>query len=144
MARTAVREPLLAPDPLEDRSYAEALAAAGAYRDRKRGVVHEMPYGPAFKRNGRWVQQTKTFPVATSAAEAREKTKQTGERHDWYSDGSECPKCRELIVGWCLGGRKFQAEHDHVTQYDPTVYGEREVEAPPSDDDDAPEDSDGQ
>ena len=111
-------------------SYTDILRQAGAYRDPYKGVVHRMPFGVPFQRGGRWVQQTKVFPVAMSAEEARAKTRATGERWDWYSPGSRCGRCNEPIVGWCLGGRKFAVEHDHVTDFDPTLYDEVEVAAP--------------
>ncbi len=134
----SVRNDVMANDSLDlGLSYTDILRQAGAYRDPHKGVVHRMPFGAPFRRGGRWVQQTKIYPVAMSAEEARDKTRATGERHDWYSPGSTCKKCIDPIVGWCLGGRKFQAEHDHVTDFDPTLYGEMEVAPPEASDDDA-------
>lgn len=127
-----VSDPLrgIAADIESNLSYAQVLANAGAYRDPRRGIVHDMPFGTPFKRDGKWVQQTKTFPVAQTAEEARAKTRATGDRWDWYSPGLDCPKCSDPIVGWCLGGRKFAHEHDHVIDFDPTVYGVMEVDPP--------------
>lgn len=127
----------VAADIENNLSYAQILANAGAFRDYSRSerdgqIVHKMPIGAPYRSGGKWVQQTKTYPVAMSAEEAREKTRATGNRWDWYSPGSDCPKCTNLIVGWCLGGRKFAQDHDHVTDFDPTLYGVMEVD-PPSD-----------
>lgn len=140
MARTrsgAVLPPPMAADPLANDaldtgplSYTDILREAGAYRDPRLGIVHRMPFGAPFRQGGRWVQQTKVYPVAMSAEEARAKTQATGDRWDWYSPGSVCKRCSEPIVGWCLGGRKFAVEHDHVTDFNPAVYGTVEVDPP--------------
>lgn len=131
----------IADDIDQNLSYGRILAEAGAYRKPGQGIVHDLPFGRPFRRGGRWVQQTKTYPVAMSAAEAREKTRATGERHDYYEPGAKCKFCAEVtgngvISGWVLGGRKFQAEHAHVTSFDPAVYGEVEVDPPLDDDED--------
>ncbi len=118
-------------------SYPQILADAGAYRDPRLGIVHKMPVGAPFQRDGRWVQNQKVYRVAMSAEEARQMTRSTGDRWDWYSPGLDCPKCFEPIVGWCLGGRKFAAEHDHVTDFDPSLYDTVEVAPPDVSDDDA-------
>ncbi len=120
-----------------DLSYSQMLARAGAYRQPGKGIMHKMPVGPAVQRGGKWVQQTKAYPVAMSAEEAREKTRATGDRWDYYEAGTTCDRCVKaggdgVISGWVLGGRKFAAEHEHVTNYDPTVFTFEEV-APPDD-----------
>lgn len=120
----------VAADIENNLSYSQILANAGARRNPRRGIVHDMPVGAPYKQGGRWVQNTKTYQVAMSAEEARQQTRATGERWDWYSPGLDCPKCYEPIIGWCLGGRKFAAEHDHVTDFDPTLYGVMEVDPP--------------
>jgi hypothetical protein len=141
--RGAVAERPLATDALDlddGLSYPDLLRQAGAYREPGRGIVHRMPIGSPYRRaDGTWGQQTKTYPVASSAEEAREKTRATGDRWDYYEAGTKCKRCAEagasgVISGWVLGGRKFAVEHDHVTTFDPAVYGEMEVDAPETDD----------
>lgn len=112
-------------------SYKDLLRQAGAYRDPTKGVVHTMPFGVPYKVGNAWKQQTKVFQVAMSAEEARAKTREgKAGRWDWYCAGVECKLCREPIVGWCLGGRKFAVEHEHVTGFDPTRFGETDAEPP--------------
>lgn len=117
-----------------DLDYFQILANNGARRVPGRGIVREALIGAPYRQGGRWVQNTKTYSVAMSAKEAREKTKATGERWDYYEAGATCDQCVKVgggvIAGWVLGGRKFQAEHDHVTNFDPAVYGVVEIEAP--------------
>lgn len=131
----------IADDIDSNLSYGRILAEHGARRDPRKGIVHDLPFGQPFRRGGRWIQQTKTYRVAMSAEEARQKTRATGERWDYFEPGAECDRCLKaggdgIVSGWVLGGRKFQVEHDHVTTFDPTVYGEVEVAAPDIPDED--------
>lgn len=134
----------LRPDALDldlERSYSEILAEAGARRGPNRTIVHDMPIGAPYKRGTRWLQDTKTFPVAMSAEEARDKTRATGERWDYFEPGVICDACIKVdpgfvLSGWVLGGRKFQAEHAHVTNFDPSQFGTIEVDPPAATDDD--------
>lgn len=126
-----------------DLSYSQILARAGAFRVPGKGIMHKMGTGPAVQRGDRWVQQTKTYPVAMSAEEARVKTRDTGERWDYYEVGARCKRCAEVggdgvISGWVLGGRKFAQEHEHVTNFDPALISYEEVDPP---DDAAADDS---
>ncbi len=121
-----------------DLSYSQILARNGAYRVGSE-ILHKLPIGVPIRQGGKWVQQTKAYPVAMSAKEARIKTRDTGTRHDYYEAGARCKRCAEagsggLVSGWVLGGRKFQSEHDHVTNYDPAVITFEEVDAPVDDD----------
>ncbi len=146
LAPPDLTDPLMADSlaPSGALTYSEMLREAGAYFDANRGgVVHRMPIGQPYRRGGRWLQSTKVYPVANSAEEARNKTRDTGERHDWYCPGKPCKRCAEagadpVMSGWVLGGRKFQQEHGHVTDFDPTLYGEIEVAAPDMEDEDDP------
>ena len=128
--------------------YFQILADAGAFRQGGQ-IFHKLPVGQPFRQvplgqsprqGARWVQQTKTFPVAMSAEEARKKTRATGDRWDYYEAGAKCKQCAEvgsgLISGWVLGGRKFQAEHAHVTDLDTAVYSYDEVDPPEMSDED--------
>lgn len=126
-----------------DLSYSQILARAGAFRQPGKGIMHKLPVGPPIRQGGKWVQQTKAYPVAMSAEEARVKTRETGDRWDYYEAGATCDRCVKaggdgIVAGWVLGGRKFQAEHDHVTNYDPSVVSFVEVDPPVVDDAELP------
>ena len=117
---------LVPPSLARHTDYMSILEQQGVERDPATGnLVHWMPYGTR-QRGGRDVPVLKRFPVALSLAEAREQTRATGDRWDYYVVGLKCRDCTEPLVGWALGGRKLQAEHDHVTEATPELY--REVE----------------
>lgn len=108
-------------------NYDALLAANGVFREGD-GLYHYQPVmGEGVNRNGRATRRMKKYPVALTAVDARNLTKGTGERHDWYCPGLQCKLCAEPLVGWVLGGRKFQVEHDHVITPDPTLYIEEEI-----------------
>lgn len=145
MPRGATATPPAALDPLAaatvadeidyDLSYSQILAKNGAFRQPGRGIVHKMVIGSPYQARGGWRQDTKVYPVAMSAEEARERTRQTGIRHDYYEPGATCEKCLKaggdgIVSGWVLGGRKFQTEHQHVTNRNPEEYGYVEVDPP--------------
>lgn len=153
MPRTAQAAPPPGLDPIpsvpsagdtlrNDLDYFSILAREGVYRKGSE-MFHDVPVGRPYRVGKTWRQQTKAYPVVMGAEEAREKTRATGDRHDYYEAGAKCKKCAEagsggLISGWVLGGRKFANEHDHVTLFDPAVYGEVEVAHPEvADDEDA-------
>lgn len=109
-------------------NYDQMMSDAGVFREGD-GLYHYLyVVGEATSANGKALRRKQKFPVALSAEEARIKTKTTGERHDWLCPGIQCPRCQEMLTGWVLGGRKFQAEHDHVTVPDPTRFIYEEVE----------------
>lgn len=147
MARHATLTPptpdLLRTDELDlegELSYPALLKAAGAYRDPKLGIVHKVPVGAPFRDGGRWIQNTKAYRVAMTAEDARNKTRATGDRYDYYEPGTTCDKGAKqgitcVMTGWVLGGRKFSSEHAHVTDFDAAVYDTVEVEAPTEEDD---------
>jgi hypothetical protein len=127
--------PTATPDQGTPLDYGALLAANGVFRDptvTSTGFAHWMTVASEANvtRRGRAVQQQKRYPVAMTAEEARALTKATGERHDWYCAGIQCPRCTSPLVGWVLGGRKFQQEHDHVTEQPATLYREIEVDVP--------------
>lgn len=133
-----------AADIRHNLSYESLLAAEGVFRDptvRTTGLARwvDVASEQNVSRRGRAVQQQRKYAVAMSAEEARVFTKQAGERHDWYDPGTVCPKCAEPLVGWVLGGRKRQVEHDHVVQDAPSQYRTVEVDAPDDDGDAAVE-----
>lgn len=116
--------PTIAPGADAPVSYDTLLAEAGVFRDpsiETTGLAHNHP---VTTRSRRGKPQTQRFPVALTATEARDLTKKTGQRHDWYCAGLQCKLCAEPLVGWVLGGRKFAAEHDHVTEFVPGLYAE--------------------
>lgn len=117
---------LMEPGLASNLSYMAALEAAGVERDERGNLVHWLAAGERQRSDGSAVPVLKRFPVALSLEEAREKTRATGDRHDYYALGLDCRECRGPLRGWVLGGRKIQNEHDHVTFATPELY--REVE----------------
>lgn len=98
------------------QSYMDLLGQQGVFFDSEWGVLaHWAPDGP--RREGK-------FPVAVSAEEARENTRagKLRRRWDYYVAGLKCRECANPLTGWALGGRKLQAEHDHVTEATPELY----------------------
>lgn len=123
-------------------SYESILADEGVFRDpsvKSTGFARWVNVASEnnVSRRGKAFVQQKKIAVAMSAEDARAYTKATGDRHDWYDPGSECPKCSEPLVGWVLGGRKRAVDHDHVTLAPPSLYRTVEVEV---DDDEMTED----
>lgn len=119
--------PTLTPGAAAPINYDQMLAEAGVFRDptiESTGLAHHYPV-PGLSRRGN--PQMKKYSVALSAVEARNQTKATGDRHDYYSPGLQCPRCQDPLVGWVLGGRKFAVEHDHVTEFEPELYIEMET-----------------
>lgn len=112
---------LVPPALAANLSYMGVLEAQGVRRDEMGELYHLMPYGEAV-RDGKTVVRYKRYPVALSLDEARERTRATGTRHDFYSTGLRCKQCTDPLRGWILGGRKAVAEHDHVTDATPELY----------------------
>jgi hypothetical protein len=119
---------LMPPALLTNLSYMAVLEQQGVERDPATGtLVHWLPYGTR-ERGGRAVPVMKRFPVALTAEEARVQTRATGDRWDFYAVGLKCRDCANPLTGWVLGGRKLQAEHDHVTEATPELYREYDDE----------------
>lgn len=113
---------LVAPRLATHMDYMSALEAVGVERDPATGnLIHWMSAGTAMQ-NGRAVGRVKKFNVALSLDEARERTRATGDRWDYYVDGLKCRECTGPLRGWALGGRKLQSEHDHVVEATPELY----------------------
>ena len=111
---------LVPPVTTAAQSYMDILAANGVTYDPEWGVlVHRAPAG---SRDGKPVRRK--YPVALTAEEAREKTRAgvLRSRWDYFATGVKCGDCAAPISGWAWGGRKFNAEHDHVTDASPDLY----------------------
>ncbi len=100
---------LISGSMLRNMSYEAVLASQGVERGPSGELRHRMSIGPG---RYRW------YPVALSLADARNLTRDTGTRHDFYATGLSCKDCQGVNSGWVLGGRKLQAEHEHVTRAD--------------------------
>ena len=111
---------LVPPVTTAAQSYMDILAANGVTYDPEWGVlVHWAPAGTV---NGR--PREGKYPVALTAEQARENTRAgtLGRRWDYFATGIRCGDCAAPISGWAWGGRKFNAEHDHVADAAPDLY----------------------
>lgn len=123
--------PTMTPDH-QVLNYDAMLAEAGVFR--QGGGLYRWAPVVTIAQDGRTRRREKRFPVALDGEQARALTKATGERHDWYDPGTQCPKCQHMLSGWVLGGRKRSDEHDHVTDFEPGLYREVDAEDETADD----------